>query len=324
MRKTWLAIISLIIGLNISGCAKEEDIKRPQEEKTVVYTTVFPVYDFTRNIGKDKIDINYIVPPGTEPHDYEITPKTLKDIQNADLLIKNGLGMDTFADKIESESDLLIVEATQGITPISYDEGYNHEEDHESESEHNQEDKIDEHDGHSHGQYDPHVWLDIDSAMKQCENIKNALIKVDEENKDYYENNYNEYIEKLENLKNTYDENLKDLNKGELIVAHEAYGYLCKKYNLTQLSITGISPNQEPSLSKITEISKYAKEHNIGYVLFDGLVNPKVAQTIASEAKIETAILYSIDGVSKADFDNNEDYISLMNKNLETLKLVLK
>lgn len=323
MKKLWLAMISLVIGLNIVGCSKKEDVKN-LEDKTVVYTTVFPVYDFARNIGKDKIDLNYIVPPGTEPHDYEITPKTLKDIQNADILIKNGLGMDTFADKIESESDLLIVEATNGITPLKYDEeDHDHEEDHDSEAKSHDKD-VDEHDEHGHGEYDPHVWLDVDLAMKQCENIKDALIKVDEENKDYYENNYKEYIKKLEELKSNYDEGLKNLKQNQLIVAHDAYGYLCKKYNLHQISITGISPNQEPSLSKITEISNYAKEHNIGFVLFDGLVNPKIAETIANEAKIETAVLYSIDGVNKTDFDNNEGYISLMNKNLETLKLVLK
>lgn len=323
MKKLWLTMISLVIGLNIVGCSKKEDVKN-LEDKTVVYTTVFPVYDFARNIGKDKIDLNYIVPPGTEPHDYEITPKTLKNIQNADLLIKNGLGMDTFANKIESESDLLIVEATNGITPLKYDEeDHDHEEDHDNEDKAHDKD-IDEHDEHGHGEYDPHVWLDIDLAMKQCENIKDALIKVDEKNKDYYESNYNQYIKKLEELKSNYDEELKNLNQNQLIVAHDAYGYLCKKYNLDQLSITGISPNQEPSLSKITEISNYAKEHNIGFILFDGLVNPKIAETIANEAKIETAVLYSIDGVNKTDFDNNEGYISLMNRNLETLKLVLK
>ena len=176
----------------------------------------------------------------------------------------------------------------------------------------------------SHGQYDPHVWLDIDLAIKECENIKNALVKADEKNKEFYENNYNEYIEKLKELKVTYDKELNELKNNKMIVSHDAYGYLCKNYGIEQISITGISPNQEPSLSKISEIATYAKNNNMGYVLFDGLVNPKVAQTIANEANIKTEVLYSIDGVTKQDFDNNEDYISLMNKNLETLKLVLK
>lgn len=320
MKKRNIILIPLLmISIFITGCSNKVENKNDSSiEKITVYTTVFPIYDFVRNIGQDKVNLNYVIPPGVEPHDYEITPKVLKDIQNADLLIKNGLGIDSFTDKIESESDLKIVVASEGIEPIKYSDEDAHDEEHEHEDDHSDEDS------HNHGEYDPHVWLDIELAIKECENIKNALIEVDEENKSYYENNYNEYIKKLEDLNTKYNEELKTLNKSDIIVSHEAYGYLCKKYGINQLSITGISPNQEPSLSKISEISNYAIEHNIGYVLFDGLVNPKVAETIANEAKINTGVLYSIDGVTKTDFENNESYISLMNKNLETLKLVLK
>ena len=307
MKKIYLLLISLLIGGNIIGCSKEVT-NINNEHKITVYTTIFPLYDFVKNIGKDKIDLNYIIPPGTEPHDYEITPKSMKDIQNADLLIKNGLGIDRFADKIQSESDLSIVVASEGIDPLSYSD------------EHNNKNKKER----NHGEYDPHIWLDIDLAIKECENIKNALIEADEDNKSYYEHNYNEYIKSLRALQNNYNEELKDLQNKKIIVSHDAYGYLCKKYDIEQVSVTGITPNQEPSLSKISEIIDFSKENNIEYVLFDGLVNPKVAQTIANEANIKTDILYSIDGITKSDFDNNEDYISLMKKNLKTLKLVLK
>lgn len=317
MKKIYIMLVALMMSFTISGCSnKVENETKINEKNITVYTTIFPIYDFVRNIGQDKVNLSYIIPPGVEPHDYEITPKTLKDIQNADLLIKNGLGIDSFADKIENESDLKIVVASEGITPISYDDEKVHvheeEEVHEDEAE------------HEHGQYDPHVWLDIDLAIKECENIKNALVEVDKENKEFYENNYKEYIKELEDLNNQYNNELEGLTKENIIVSHDAYGYLCKKYGINQLSITGISPNQEPSLSKISEISNYVKENNIGYILFEGLVNPKVAETIANEAKVKTEVLYSIDGVTKSDFENNEGYISLMNKNLETLKLVLK
>ena len=99
-------ILASILAMSVfaSGCSKKAE-SNVDNDKLTVYTTVFPVYDFVRNIGQDKVNLNYIIPPGVEPHDYEITPKVLKDIQNADLLIKNGLGIDNFVDKIESESD---------------------------------------------------------------------------------------------------------------------------------------------------------------------------------------------------------------------------
>jgi len=310
-------ILASILAMSVfaSGCSKKAE-SNVDNDKLTVYTTVFPVYDFVRNIGQDKVNLNYIIPPGVEPHDYEITPKVLKDIQNADLLIKNGLGIDNFVDKIESESDLKIVTASEGITPLTYSEEEEHDHDHDHEEEISDE--------HNHGEYDPHVWLDIDLAIKECTNIKDALIESDEENKEYYEENYNNYIKELENLNTKYNKELKNITKNDIIVSHDAYGYLCDKYDINQISITGISANQEPSLSKISEISNYVKDNNIKYILFDGLVNPKVSQTIANEANIDTAILYSIDGLTKKDFDNNASYVSLMEKNLETLKLVLK
>ncbi|MGL5712978.1 MAG: metal ABC transporter solute-binding protein, Zn/Mn family [Paraclostridium sp.] len=318
MKKIYLLLISMLMAFTTIGCSNDEEkIQSREDDKIQVYTTIFPIYDFARNIGKDKIDLNYIIPPGTEPHSFEITPKVLKDIQNADLLIKNGLGIDSFIDKVENESDLEIVVATDGINPLSYDEEH-------SDEEHSDEEHSDETCSHNHGQHDPHVWLDIDLAIKQCENIKNSLIQVDEKNKEYYEQNYNEYVKSLNELKQKYEDNLKNIKNNNIVVSHDAYGYLCEVYNINQISITGITPNQEPSLSKISEISNMVKETNVEYILFDGLVNPKVAKTIADECNIETKILYSIDGVSKDDFDNGESYISLMDKNLETLKLILK
>ncbi|RDY23344.1 ABC transporter substrate-binding protein [Romboutsia maritimum] len=312
MKKWYISILSILVGIGVMGCSKENKINKTQENKKIkVYTTIFPIYDFTRNIGQDKIDVNYIVPPGGEPHDFEITAKNMKDIQNANLLIKNGLGIDGFADKIKSESkNLKIVVATEGIKPTAYEKEHDNELKHE--------------DVHNHGEYDPHVWLNVDLAIKECENIKKALIEADKNNKDFYERNYNEYTNKLKNLKSKYDEGLSSIKNKNMLVSHDAYGYLCEQYGINQISITGISPNQEPSINKIIELTNFAKDKNLNYVLLDGLVNPKVAKTIASEAKIKTKVLYSIDGLTKQDFDNNEGYISLMEKNLETLKLVLK
>ena len=313
MKKIYMAVLAIIMSLGLISCSnniKKEEVNK-YNDKIKVYATIFPVYDFAKNIGKDKIELNYIVPPSSEPHDYEISAKTIQDIQNADLLIKNGLGIDGFSDNIKSESDKLnILVASEGIEKITYkEEGHD-------------EDQIEEE--HEHGKYDPHVWLDINNAIKECENIKNEFIKIDSKNKGYYEENYNNYVKELKDLQEEYNANLKDIKNKTILVSHDAYGYLCKEYGINQISITGINPNQEPSMSKIAELTNYAKDNNIKYILFDGLVNPKVSQTIANEAKIDTEILYSLDGITKDDFNNNEDYISLMERNLETLKIVLR
>ncbi|MGL5693409.1 MAG: metal ABC transporter solute-binding protein, Zn/Mn family, partial [Peptostreptococcaceae bacterium] len=296
-----------------SNEVKKNEIDNLEEDKIKVYATIYPIYDFAKNIGGDKIDLNYIVPPSGEPHDYEISAKMLKDIQNADLLIMNGLGIDGFADNIKAEkNNLNIVVASDGVSKLKYNEELHNDVSVKNEDE------------HEHGQYDPHVWLNIDNAIKECENIKDALIKADEENKEFYENNFNEYTSKLSEIQENYKKELSNLKNNIILVSHDAYGYLCNEYNLNQISVTGVSPNQEPSMNKIAQISKFAKENNIKYILFDGLVNSRVSQTIADEASINTLTLYSIDGINKDDLKNNQNYISLMEKNLETLKTVLK
>ena len=189
MKKIYMAVLAIIMSLGLISCSnniKKEEVNK-YNDKIKVYATIFPVYDFAKNIGKDKIELNYIVPPSSEPHDYEISAKTIKDIQNADLLIKNGLGIDGFSDNIKSESDKLnILVASEGIEKITYkEEGHD-------------EDQIEEE--HEHGKYDPHVWLDINNAIKECENIKNEFIKIDSKNKGYYEENYNNYVKELKDL----------------------------------------------------------------------------------------------------------------------------
>ena len=311
MRKILYLIISTIIIMSLVGCnnsSKGEDVV--QNDKITVYTTIFPLYDFAKNIGGDKINLNYVVPPGGEPHEWEPSPKLIANIQSSNVFIYNGLGIDSWSENIINGSEnkkLVVVKATDNISPIKYNE-----EEHEDE-----EDK-------DHGEYDPHVWLNTQYAIKQCENIKNALIKADPNNKDYYEKNYSDYIKEIDSLDSEYKNNLKNLKKDTIVVSHGAYEYLCRAYNINQISITGLSPNQEPSPAKLGELTKYTKENNTKYVFFDGLVNPKTAQTLANEVGIQTATLYSIDGVSKKDFENGETYISLMKQNLDILIKALK
>ena len=312
MKRLVTLIISIVMGISLVGCnsSKEDGSQSNDNDKITVYTTIFPIYDFTMNIGKDKINLNYVVPPGGEPHEWEPSPKLIGKVLSSNVFIYNGLGIDNWAENMIDSSEnkkLVIVKATDNIDPIKYNK-----DDHED----GEEEDL--------GQYDPHIWLNPEYAIKACENIKNGLIKADPNNKDYYEKNYNDYIKEINSLDSDYKENLKNLKTDTAVVSHGAYEYLCKAYNLKQKSITGLSPNQEPSPAKLSELTKYAKENNTKYIFFDGLVNPKTAQTLANEVGIQTATLYSIDGISKKDFENGESYISLMKKNLDVLTKALK
>ncbi|AOT70215.1 metal ABC transporter solute-binding protein, Zn/Mn family [Geosporobacter ferrireducens] len=176
---------------------------------------------------------------------------------------------------------------------------------------------------HHHGEYDPHVWLSPMNAMKQAENIKNAFIQADEANQDYYEANYREFAEKLTALDDKFKQELSNVNRKEIIVAHAAFGYLADRYGLKQVAIRGISPQEEPSAAKMAEISKFAQTNDVKFIFFETLTNPKLAEVLAREVGAQTMVLNPLEGLAEDELKAGKDYISAMEDNLAALKKAL-
>ena len=166
---------------------------------------------------------------------------------------------------------------------------------------------------------DPHTWLSIKNAKKEMKNIKDALVKEDPENADYYEKNYQTYAKKFDELDKKYEDTLSPIENKSIIVAHEAFGYLCDEYDIKQVGIEGLTPDSEPDPARMTEIIKFAKDNNIKTIFFEELVSPKVAKTIAKEINANTAVLNPLEGLSDEDIKNGEDYFSVMEKNLQSI-----
>ena len=156
------------------------------------------------------------------------------------------------------------------------------------------------------------------------ENIKNAFAELDEENKDYYESNYEKYAKMLDELDAKYNDSLKDLPNKTIVVSHEAYGYLCKDYGLTQIGIKGVNAETEPDAKKMAEIINYIKENDIKTIFTEELIDPKVSKIIADETGCDVKVLSPIEGLSEEQIKNNEEYFSIMEQNLENLVGALK
>lgn len=311
-RKAFSTIFISIIIL-LSACSNQL-VKSTEEEandKLEVYASVYPMYDFAKKIGKDRIKLRLMIPPGAEPHDWEPTAKLMAQMESADVLIYNGAQLEMWVDKVIgslSNENLIAVETTKHVKLRSFHE--------DEENDHNKE--------HNHGQYDPHVWLDPIKATEQAESIKNAFIKADKENEDFYERNYNELVEELEKLDKAFKEELKDRKTNYIVVAHGAFGYLSDRYGLEQINISGLTPQEEPSAAKIGRISEIVKEHEIEYIFFEPLTNPKLAEVIAKETGAKTAVLNPLGGLTEEDINLGKDYISVMKENLEALKRALQ
>ncbi len=155
------------------------------------------------------------------------------------------------------------------------------------------------------------------------ENIKDALIKADPKHRNVYEENYKKNAEKCEKLDERYKRTLGQIKRKEVITAHEAFGYLCRAYDLKQIGIEGIQSDSEPDAARMKEIIQFAKKHDVGTIFFEELVSPKVAETIAKEIGAKTAVLDTLEGMSDEDQKAGADYFSVMEENLRTLKKAL-
>ncbi len=441
MKRKGKILVTMILVLTMvlsAGCAKQNTPPAQVEaagEKLFVYASFYPMYDFAKKIGGDKVDVRMMVPPGVEAHDWEPTAKMMGELEKAHVLVYNGLEMEPWAEKLlgSIQNDKLIaVEASAGIKFLKAEEEEDHEEDFEwsgvytlekgtysfvfkesedesmnivfldfekmkrdrDEAEHEAEHVLEDHgkkiqaegaftikhkaayelqlneagtkftvkvetpgtyitfmehlpeefelqlldeagnvveptdeeehgEGHHHGEYDPHVWLNPMNAMKQAENIKNALVQADEANRDYYEANYKEFSENLSALDDKFKQELGNLKRKEIVVAHAAFGYLTDAYDLKQIAIRGISPQEEPSATKMAEISKFAKANDVKFIFFETLTSPRLAEVLAREVGAQTMVLNPLEGLTEDEIKAGKDYISVMEDNLERLKKAL-
>ena len=156
------------------------------------------------------------------------------------------------------------------------------------------------------------------------ENIKNALVEKDPENKEYYESNFEEYAVKFNELKSKFKATLDPIPNKSIVVAHEAFGYLCAEFDIKQVGIEGLTPDSEPDPARMTEIINFAKENNINTIFFEQLVSPKVAETIAKEVGAKTAVLNPLEGLTEEEISNGADYFSVMEDNLDAIYESLK
>lgn len=182
------------------------------------------------------------------------------------------------------------------------------------------------HSGHSHdheGGLDPHVWLNPEYAKKEMENIKNAFVSADPEHKDIYEANYQKYSAEFDQLDKDFRDTIARLPNREIVVAHEAYGYLCDAYGLTQIGIEGLTPDSEPTPRRMARIIDFVRAHHVKVIFFEALTSSKSADTVAAETGITTGVLNPLEGLSADAIEAGSDYLSVMRENLAALSNAL-
>ncbi|GMB09883.1 metal ABC transporter substrate-binding protein [Thermolongibacillus altinsuensis] len=326
------ALLSVVLAgtLTLFGCNKQEETTNSQknENTLTIYTTVYPLQDFAEKIGGEHVNVQSIYPPGADAHTFEPTTKTMQQLADADAFIYIGQGMEGFVDRVTktlTNENVKLVEATKGIELIDSTHDDHAHEDEATHDEHAHEDETanDEHE-HNHGDKDPHVWLDPIYAIEMAETIKNTLSELKPEAKDEFEQNFAALKSELEALDAQFKELVANAKRKEILVAHAAYGYWEKRYGIEQISVTGLSPTNEPSQKQLANIIKTAKKHNIRYIFFEQSVTPKIAEVVKNEIGAEPLRLHNLESLTEEDVKEKKDYITIMKENVENLRKALQ
>ena len=340
MKKIFVILLALLFTACSKPAANNEAKNEESNGKLNVYASVYPIYGFTKKIGGDKINLSMLTKPGEEPHHYEPSSDDIKNLSKADLFIYNGAGLESFTDKIiESNPDLKTCQASEGVDLIKATHDHDHDHDccqnsddadhnhnHENEINHNHEAKENHsshEEEHHHGMYDPHTWLSIKNAKIEMENIKNKLSEIDPDNASYYQKNFDKYAKMCDDLDKEYSQKISVLPNRVMVVSHQAFGYLCGDYGLSQVPIKNISNEDEPDAQTMAQIIDYIKKNNIKYICVEEMTSTKIADTIKAETGAQIKVLSPVETLTQEQMDKGEDYFSIMENNLKILEEVL-
>ena len=299
----------------LAGCgAAGSTTENTESDKLQVVTIFYPMYDFTKQVAQDDAEVSMLLEAGMEVHSFEPSSQMIAEIQDADVFIYNSPEMETWVPDVLASidtSDMVVICASDAITLLEY-EGEAHAHDHESEEE-------GANAGHSHT-VDPHVWLDPVLAQTEVTTIAEGLAEVDPDNAEDYLENAGIYNGKLNELDEAYRAAFEGTENRTFVTQHAAFAYLAARYDLNQISVTGLNAEVEPSAAALATLSDYVKANNISHIYFENNASSQTAETLAEEVGVELAVLSPLEGITEEDQKKGSDYISVMLDNLEALK----
>lgn len=277
----------------------------------------YPLEWAVERVGGDRVSVDSLTPPGAEAHDLELTPRDVAAVGDADLLVHLEGFQPAVDEAAASQAGDRAWDAGQAADLV--EGGHSHEgEDgqaHGVEDEH----ADDEHAGEEGGEpLDPHFWLDPTRLAAVGDALAQRLTELDPDGAAAYEENAAALRADLEDLDAEMQAGLSGCAVDTLVTSHDAFGYLADRYGLEVVGISGLSPNQEPSPAQLAEITGLVQERGVTTVYTETLVDPAVAETVAAEAGVETAVLDPLEGLT--DESAGKDYLEVMRANLATLQ----
>lgn len=286
-----ILMLIMLCCLALAGCGNDN---KADQSKLQVAASFYPMGEFVRQVGKEKVDVTVLVPDGAEAHGWEPSSKDLNKLAKSKIFVYNG-GVEPWAKQslqALSDCDIIAVEAAEGLTL-------------------------------SNGKPDPHVWVSPKKAIIEVQRITDALCKADSENAAYYQQNSKAYISELKKLDEQLSLVSRESSSKVFVTAHAAFGHLADDYGLKQVAIRGLSPEAEPTPAELKQILKVMQQEKVKYIFFETLTDPKIAEVLAKEAGAQVAVLDPLEGLNEQGRKENLTYLKIMQRNIDNLKLAL-
>ncbi|MER7704733.1 metal ABC transporter substrate-binding protein [Kitasatospora sp. NPDC097605] len=307
-----LTATALAAALTLTACGSGGG--QGADDRLNVVASFYPMEFLATKIGGEHVKVTGLTAAGVEPHDLELTAKQVGRVQKADAIVYLK-GLQPTVDKAVAGSGAKFkVDATAAV-PL---EDHHLAEDHAEGEGHTEGDGHDHH--HDEAAGDPHIWLDPTRYAAVARSVGTEFAKADPAHADDYRKNTEELVGRLTALDQEFKDGLKDAKNRTFVTSHAAFGYLAEAYGLTQVSINGVDPESEPTPARLADVQKAAKENGVTTIFFETLASPRLAETVAKDLGLRTAVLDPLEGVKDQAKD---DYLTVMRQNLANLQAAL-
>ncbi|MCD6190467.1 MAG: zinc ABC transporter substrate-binding protein [Sulfurimonas sp.] len=308
MRDFRKVIFLLIVALFLLEMFVAKQDEKVKVQKPMVAVSTFSLYDITKHISGDTLEIINIIPFGVDPHAYEPTPKSMADIVKSKLVLYSGAGLEPWTDGFEFKNRVIDISKYMSLRELNSNEHEQH----------------DFHDSQcAHSKIDPHYWLDFSNMATATNLITKELIKISPSNELLYLTNRDNYLKMLQKLDADYQKALTGCNLDTIIVNHNAVGYLAKRYGFHVESLSGFSPEAEPSAKNMARLISHVREHSVPTVFFETFVSDRAIKSIAEEAKVSVDVLQPLGNITADEAKAKLTYERMMYINLEKISKAL-
>jgi zinc transport system substrate-binding protein len=306
--------LSLSLSLLLASCAAPpQGAERSSSSRgrgLAVVTTVLPITLFTRAVAGDCATVTALIPPNLGPHDFQARPGDLVALRQARVLVKNGLGLEQFLDKLTASagnSQLAVIDSSRGIATIASpqdepDHGHDHDHGH----------------GHDHGAVNPHIWLDPLRAVQQVETIRDGLVKADPGCADGYRRNAAAYVAQLRDLNNAIAAQLKPYKGKTFIAFHDVAPYFAQRYGLRAQFLVDV-PELSPSPADLQRVVAQVRQSQLKALLSEPQAGQRSFNTLARDLGVAISVFDPIETGSAAAAQDPGTYLRVMRRNTSDL-----